>query len=393
MDKISEILNKYSEEIIRNRRKIHECPELGGEEVKTSDFIVEELKKMNIEVKTGFAKTGIQGMLYGKNRDKTIMIRADIDALPIEELNEIDYKSKEKGKMHACGHDVHTAAVLGAAKILSELREELNGNVKFCFQPAEETVGGADLMVEDGILENPKVDYVIGMHVEPNKKLGTAAIEPGPVTSYPDFFEIKLIGKGGHGSFPAKAIDPILPAVEIYNQLNLISKKISPLEPCVVQICKIQAGNYNAIIPDEAELAGTVRTLSKTNREKVKNLIEKIVKNISEIYDVKYDLYYRGKTFPVMNKIEYVDKVKESVKNVFIDGFVKDENFKIGGDDFCFFSENIPATFLIVGSANDDKNTQFPLHNPRFNVDEKVILKGAEAFSRIAIDYLNGKYD
>ena len=348
---------------------------------------------MNIEVKTGFAKTGIQGMLYGKNRDKTIMIRADIDALPIEELNEIDYKSKEKGKMHACGHDVHTAAVLGAAKILSELREELNGNVKFCFQPAEETVGGADLMVEDGILENPKVDYVIGMHVEPNKKLGTAAIEPGPVTSYPDFFEIKLIGKGGHGSFPAKAIDPILPAVEIYNQLNLISKKISPLEPCVVQICKIQAGNYNAIIPDEAELAGTVRTLSKTNREKVKSLMEKIVKNISEIYDVRYDLYYRGKTFPVMNKTEYVDKVKESVKNIFTDGFVKDENFKIGGDDFCFFSENIPATFLIVGSANEDKSTQFPLHNPRFNVDEKVILKGAEAFSRIAIDYLNDKYD
>lgn len=393
MDKISEILNKYSEEIIRNRRKIHECPELGGEEVKTSDFIVEELKKMNIEVKTGFAKTGIQGMLYGKNRDKTIMIRADIDALPIEELNEIEYKSKEKGKMHACGHDVHTAAVLGAAKILSELREELNGNVKFCFQPAEETVGGADLMVEHGILENPKVDYVIGMHVEPNKKLGTAAIEPGPVTSYPDFFEIKLVGKGGHGSFPAKAIDPILPAVEIYNQLNLISKKISPLEPCVVQICKIQAGNYNAIIPDEAELAGTVRTLSKTNREKVKSLMEKIVKNISEIYDVRYDLYYRGKTFPVMNKTEYVDKVKESVKNIFTDGFVKDENFKIGGDDFCFFSENIPATFLIVGSANEDKSTQFPLHNPRFNVDEKVILKGAEAFSRIAIDYLNDKYD
>ena len=160
-----------------------------------------------------------------------------------------------------------------------------------------------------------------------------------------------------------------------------------------MQICKIQAGNYNAIIPDEAELAGTVRTLSKTNREKVKSLMEKIVKNISEIYDVRYDLYYRGKTFPVMNKTEYVDKVKESVKNIFTDGFVKDENFKIGGDDFCFFSENIPATFLIVGSANEDKSTQFPLHNPRFNVDEKVILKGAEAFSRIAIDYLNDKYD
>lgn len=393
MDRIAELAEKYSKEMIKNRRLIHEHPELGGEEVKTSKFIVEQLEKMGIEVKTGFAKTGIQGMIYGKNPNgKTIMVRADIDALPMEEMNDLDYKSKEKGKMHACGHDVHTAALLGAAKILSEMKDELNGNVKLCFQPAEETVGGADLMVEHGILENPKVDYVIGMHVEPNEKIGTASIEPGPVSSYPDFFEIKLTGKGGHGSFPAKSIDPILPAVEIYNQLNLIPKKVSPLEPCVVQICKIKAGNYNAIIPDEAELAGTVRTHHKHNRELVKEMMNKIVKNISEIYGVKYDLYYRGKTFPIINTPEYVEKVKESVKDVFEKGFVKNETFKIGGDDFCFFSENIPATFLIVGSANENENTQYPLHNPKFNVDEEVIKKGAEAFSKIAFDYLNGKY-
>lgn len=344
-------------------------------------------------MKRGFAKTGIQGMIYGKNPSgKTIMIRADIDALPMSEENDIEYKSQVNGKMHACGHDIHTAALLGAAKILSQLKDELNGNVKLCFQPAEETVGGADLMVEDGILENPKVDYVIGMHVEPNEKIGTASIEPGPVSSYPDFFEIKFIGKGGHGSFPSKSIDPILPAVEAYNLLNLIPKKVSPLEPCVVQICRFNAGTYDAIIPNEAVIAGTVRTLHKHNREFVREQIEKIIKNISEIYGVKCEFSYRGKTFPVYNTPEVIEAVRDSVKDVFNKGFVVNQSFKIGGDDFCFFSENIPATYMIVGSANEEKDTQYPLHNPKFNVDEKVIKMGAAAFSKIAYDYLNGKY-
>jgi len=393
MDRIIELAEKYADEMIENRRKIHKNPELGGQETDTSDFITAELEKLGIEVKRGFAKTGIQGMIYGKNPSgKTIMIRADIDALPMSEENDIEYKSQVNGKMHACGHDVHTAALLGAAKILSQLKDELNGNVKLCFQPAEETVGGADLMVEDGILENPKVDYVIGMHVEPNEKIGTASIEPGPVSSYPDFFEIKFIGKGGHGSFPSKSIDPILPAVEAYNLLNLIPKKVSPLEPCVVQICRFNAGTYDVIIPNEAVIAGTVRTLHKHNREFVKEQIEKIIKNISEIYGVKCEFSYRGKTFPVYNTPEVIEAVRDSVKDVFNKGFVVNQSFKIGGDDFCFFSENIPATYMIVGSANEEKDTQYPLHNPKFNVDEKVIKMGAAAFSKIAYDYLNGKY-
>ncbi|MDU1910570.1 M20 family metallopeptidase [Fusobacterium sp.] len=393
MNKIMELAEKYSKEMIENRRIIHRNPELGGQEINTSDFIAAELEKLGIEIKRGFAKTGIQGMIYGKNPlGKTIMIRADIDALPMSEENEIEYKSQVSGKMHACGHDVHTAALLGAARILSQLKNELDGNVKLCFQPAEETVGGADLMVEDGILENPKVDYVIGMHVEPNEKIGTVSIEPGPVSSYPDFFEIKFTGKGGHGSFPSKSIDPILPAVEAYNLLNLIPKKVSPLEPCVVQICRFNAGTYDAIIPNEAIIAGTVRTLHKYNRELVKKHMDKIIKNISEIYEVEYELSYRGKTFPVYNTPEIIEAVRESVKDIFNKGFVVNQSFKIGGDDFCFFSEKTPATYIIVGSANEDKNTQYPLHNPKFNVDEEVIKMGAAAFSKIAYDYLNGKY-
>lgn len=393
MDKIIELGNKYFELMLKDRRCIHKNPELGREEKETSDYISSELEKLGIEVKKGFAITGLQGMLYGKNPNgKTIMLRADMDALPIVEENDIEYRSKNNGKMHACGHDAHVSAVLGAARILSELKDELNGNVKFCFQPAEETTGGADVMVKDGILKNPKVDYVIGMHVDPNIEIGAVSIEEGPVSSYPDFFDIKFIGKGGHGSFPSKTIDPIIPMVETYNLLNLIPKKISPLEPCVVQVCKMNAGIYDAIIPNEATMAGTVRTLHKHNREKVKFEMEKIVKNVSEIYNVKYEFNYRGKTSPVINTPEIVNDVKESIKDIFEKGFVKNESFKIGGEDFSFYSNEVPATFLIVGSSNEKEETKYPLHNPKFNIDEKVILNGALAFSKIVIDYLNGKY-
>lgn len=390
MKTIIELAEKYATEMIKNRRILHQNPELGGLELFTSKFIKNELEKIGIETKTGFAKTGIQGMIYGKNpKGKTIMIRADIDALPIEEKNNTDYKSKIEGKMHACGHDVHTSILLGAAKILFELKENLNGNIKLCFQPAEETIGGADLMVQDGILENPCVDYVIGLHVVPDHKIGTASIEAGPISAYPDFFEIKLVGRGGHGSFPSKCIDPILPAIEIYNQLNLIYKKISPLEPNVIQICKINAGTYDAVIPNEAIMGGTVRTLHKHNRNLIKTKIEKIIKNTSELHEVEYEFSYRGKTFPINNDFEHSLRVKESVKNIFYNGFVINESFKMGGDDFCFYNEKIPVTYLLIGSSNENLDTQYPLHNSKFNIDESVIQIGAAAFSQIAFDYLN----
>lgn len=387
--KIIELANYYYEDMIKIRRKIHMNPELGREEIQTSNLISKELTKLGIEIKKGIAKTGIQGMLYGNNpKGKTIMIRADMDALPIEEENEISYKSKNKGKMHACGHDVHTSIVLGAAKILSQLKDKLDGNIKFCFQPAEETIGGADFMVKDGILENPQVDYVIGLHVDPNKKIGTASIEAGPVTSYPDFFEVTFIGKGGHGSFPSKSIDPILPAVETYNLLNLLPKKVSPLEPCVLQICKFHAGTYDAIIPNKATIAGTIRTLNKKNHDLIKTELEKTIKNISELYNVKYDFSYRGKTFPVYNTPKMAEKARKSVEHIFYNGFVKDETFKMGGDDFCFYSKNIDATYILIGSSNENIETKYPLHNSKFNIDENILKLGAAAFAQIAYDYL-----
>lgn len=390
MDYITSLVKQQLKKSIDYRRQLHMHPELGGQEINTSKFIVKELEKMDIEVKTGFAKTGVQGMIYGNNPSgKTIMIRADIDALPIKEMNDIEYKSKYEGIMHACGHDVHTAILLGTANILSKIRHKLNGNVKLCFQPAEESTGGADLMISDGIMDNPKVDYVIGLHVDPTNEVGTVAIEEGAITSYPDFFDIRFIGKGGHGSFPSKAKDPILPAIEAYSMISSITKNISPLDPCVVQICKFNAGTVNAAIPDISELGGTVRTLSSENREIIKNKIEKIVKNISDVHDITYEYKYRGKSYPVYNNKDFVAKVKKSVASVFDKGFVINETMKMGGEDFCFYCDYAPATFMIVGSSNENISTQYGLHNPNFNVDEGVIEKGIEAFVRISIDFLS----
>lgn len=393
MDEIISLVKKYSTDFIGYRRRFHQYPELGGHEVETSKFIVSELENMGIEVKTGFAKTGIQGMIYGNNPyGKTIMIRADMDALPIEEETDLDFKSKNKGIMHACGHDVNTAVLLGAAKVLSEMKDDLNGNVKLCFQPAEETSGGADLMVADGIMNNPKVDYVIGMHADSSIKLGQAAIEGGPISSYPRFFEIKFKGKGGHGSFPSKSIDPILPAVKAYSMINSIVKKVSPLEPCVIQICYFNAGTAVAAIPNEASIGGTVRTLNKEIRDLVEADIRKIIKYICDIYNVESEFKYGGTAQPVINAIEFVDKVKNSVKDIFEEGFVTSEAIKLASDDFCWYCDHAPSTYMQLGSSTDNPNTQYPPHNPKFDVDERLIEKGVSAFVKIAVDYLNGEY-
>lgn len=392
MNEIRKLAQKYEKEMIENRRKFHKYPELGGAEEQTSKYVAKQLEEMGVEVKRGFAKTGIQGMIYGYNPEgKTIMIRADMDALPMEEMSGCEYSSQIKGVMHSCGHDVHTAVLLGTARILTQMKDKLNGNIKFCFQPAEETIGGADLMVSDGIMENPHVDYVVGMHVDPTNKVGTVSLEKGPITSYPDFFEVRFKGRGGHGAFPSKSIDPILPAVEAYSMIQSISKRVSPLEPCVIQICFINAGNDRAIIPDTAVIGGTVRTLHSHNREIVKSQIEEISKHISAIYGVEYEMDYRGKCFPVYNTPEITDNVKKYIGDIFEGGFVSNESMKIGGEDFCFYCEKAQSTFMVIGSANDDISTQYALHNPKFNVDESVLALGAEAFAKIAMEYLNGE--
>ena len=259
MKKIRELSEQYALRQIELRRQIHTHPELGGQEFETGALIENELRSMGVEVRRGYAKTGLVGLIHGKKGSgNTILIRADMDALPMVDLLDCPYHSQNDGIAHTCGHDTHTATLLGAAYILSHLQDEFFGTVKFCFQPAEEASdGGAEAMVCDGVLEDPKVDFAIGMHVSPAKPVGYAAIEPGPITAYPDFFSITFRGKGGHGSCPSKANDPILPLVATYQMIQNIQKRISPLEPAVIQVCSLQAGTAEAVIPDEAKALGS----------------------------------------------------------------------------------------------------------------------------------------
>lgn len=394
-ERIKELSAQYALRQIELRRQIHAHPELGSREFETAALVERELRSMGIEVRRGYAGTGLVGLIHGKSaHGHTILIRADMDALPMTELHDCPYRSQNDGIAHACGHDVHTATLLGAAYILSRLRDEFTGTVKLCFQPAEESsVGGAEAMVHDGVLRDPHVDFAIGMHVSPAKPVGYAAIESGPITAYPDFFSFMFYGKGGHGSCPSKANDPILPLMAAYQMIQNISKRISPLEPAVIQVCSLQAGTAEAVIPDMAKAMGTVRTLHAHNRERIRAELERIVREASDIYQVKGELNYRGRCFPVYNDPEMVVKVRNSVQSIFEKGFFVDETMKIGGEDFCFISKEVPSVFMIVGSSDGTPETEYPAHNPYFDVDERVLQKGSEAFSAIAIDYLNGYYD
>ena len=395
MSDILQLAKKYAQKQIDIRRWIHAHPELGSQEVQTCDLVEREPLSMDIEVQRGIAVTGLIGIIHGKKGPgKTIMIRADMDALPMEELGDCPYRSQNTGIAHMCGHDAHTAAVIGAARILSQIRDEFPGTVKLCFQPAEEAAsGGAQAMVTEGLLENPHVDFSIGMHVTPSKPVGYAAIEPGPITSYPDFFSIVFHGKGGHGSFPSKANDPILPMVEAYQMIMGISKRVSPLEPAVVQVCTLSSGSAEAVIPDSAKILGTVRTLHEHNRTIVKDELERIARHVAEIYQVKAEFNYRGRCFPVYNDPQMVPFVQKSVQSIFDKGFFQDETMKIGGEDYCFISEKVPSVFLIVGSSDGTPRTQFPVHNPYFDLDESVIEKCSAAFAKITLDYLDGRYE
>ncbi|MCQ4725810.1 amidohydrolase [Anaerotignum faecicola] len=384
---------EYHEYMKNIREQIHMYPELGGEEIKTGKLIMKELDLMEIPYRFGSAKTGIVGLIQGKKKEgKTILLRADMDALPIQECNESHYKSRHDGIMHACGHDVHTAMLLGAARILNGMRDELNGNIKLCFQPAEEaSSGGAQQMVEEGLLENPKVDFAMALHVEPQFPIGSCGLSDGAVTAFPDFFSLTFRGKGGHGSLPHLAVDPIAPAAEAYTMLQGLKNKVDPLEPCVIQVCMFHAGTAQAVIPDTCTIEGTVRVFSKEAGTVVRDGIEKIAEVVCGIYGTSYELDYRRRCFSVINDEKYTKCVRDSVKGFYELGYRKNKD--MGGEDFCFISDKVPSVYIPIGTANDNPKTQYPVHNPYFEIDDRAFEIGAATLAKCAFDFLSGLFD
>ena len=388
--RMKEIAHAQHAELVNIRRHLHENPELGFEEVATAQYIADYLAGLGLEVTSQVAKTGVVALLRGARPGKTVAIRADMDALPIQELNEVPYKSKHPGKMHACGHDAHVAAAIGAARILWELRDQINGNVKFIFQPAEEAPGGAEPMIAAGVLENPAVDAIIGGHVWGSLESGIIEVMSGPTMASSDIIRLKIIGKGGHAAQPHTTIDPIVIASEIVGALQkLVSRQTDPFESVVISICSFHAGDVFNVIPHSAYLEGAVRTLNNELRHELPHKIEKIIRGITEPYGATYELdYYLG--YPVtVNDPGVTETVRKAAVSVLgADKVRVAARASMGGEDYAYFLNKVPGTYIRIGTRNPEKGICQEMHHPRFDIDEAVLELTRVVYAQAAFDLL-----
>ena len=378
IDKIRQLAKKYSREFIEVRHHLHANPELSYQEFETSKFIQNKLSEFGIpyEVK---ATTGVVGLIKGKNPDSRIFaIRADIDALPIQEENEIEYKSTKKGIMHACGHDVHTTCLLGAAKILNELKNEWTGTVKLIFQPGEEkNPGGASYMIKEGVLENPKPSGIIAMHVHTGMPVGKTSFRGGKVMASADELYFTIKGRGGHAASPHLCIDPILIASHLIISLQqVISRNLNPFDPSVLSITSFHGGATTNVIPNEVKLMGTFRAMDEKWRAEAHLLIERISKDLVHSMGGELDLHI-DKGYPaVINNEKLNDTVSAAAKEFLGNENVEETELRMGAEDFGYYAQQIPACFYRVGVMNKEKGITAGVHTPTFNIDENAIEVG-----------------
>ncbi len=376
------------EELIGIRRDFHRHPELGYEEERTSLKIKEFLKKIGVEyIET--AGTGVCGIIRGKG-NKTIGIRADIDGLPLEDNKNCSYSSRVKGKMHACGHDAHTTILLGVAKILNSVKHELKGTVKLFFEPAEETTGGAKLMVKEGVLENPKVDRVIGLHVDENIEVGNIGVKLGVVNAASNPFTIKIKGVGAHGARPHMGVDPIVISSHVILSLQeIISRELPPTDPAVITVGSIHGGTAQNIIPEEVVIAGTMRTMRTEHREYVKKRLREITSGIVGSMRGKCEIDIE-ESYPCLYNDDDVikDILKAAYKEIGEEHVKMLESPSMGVESFAYFSMERPAAFYYLGCRNESKNIIYPAHGSLFDIDEDCLPIGVSIQCRVAYDFL-----
>lgn len=393
IDQLKSDIDERVPDMVALRRDLHEHPELAFEEVRTSGIVAQRLRALGLEVQTGVAKTGVVGLLKGGASQpgaKTIAIRADMDALPIFEMNDIEYRSKVDGKMHACGHDGHTTIALAVADILSKRRAELNGNVKFIFQPAEETIGGAEPMVKEGAMDG--VDGVIGLHLISDYAVGRVGVRAGTVFASADKFVATVRGKGGHAAMPETAVDPIVISAYIITALQtLISRETSPFSPTVITVGKLQAGTAFNIIPETAELHGTMRAFSQEHREKMIRRISEVATGVASAMGATCEISFFDGCLPCTNDATMTELVhKVAVEAVGADKVDEGEEvMTTGSDDMAYFLQAVPGCYFIVGANNAEKGASYPHHHPRFNVDEDAMPIGVEVLTRAALEFLS----
>ncbi len=379
---------KIKKEIIDNRRYFHKYPELSFEEYNTSKTIEKKLLDMNIDIKSGIAKTGLIGSIKGKKKGKTIALRADMDALPIQETSNISYKSVNKGVMHACGHDGHIAMLLGAAKVINDQKNKMNGTVKLIFQPAEEGLAGAKHMIDEGALDG--VDEIYGIHLWNYQKVGEIGVKDGPIMAAADIFEIQITGKGGHGATPHGTVDAIVVASQLINSLQtIVSRNTNPIESTVITIGMINGGyNFN-VIADRVILKGTTRAYTSKNRNLIKSRMKEMIAGTEKMFGAKIKLNYKNGYPPTINDKKCSENVLNAVSKV-INKKSFEPYLSMGGEDFSYYLEKIPGCFFFIGSSPKDKKPlSIPHHCSHFDIDEDSLLIGASSFVRIIEDQLS----
>jgi amidohydrolase len=368
------------------RRELHRWPELGFQERRTAEFVHQKLTEWGIPHKTGIAQTGIVATVTStKSEHGPVMaIRADMDALPIQEENITDYRSQIDGLMHACGHDGHTAIALGTSYFLWQHRDRFTGTVKIVFQPAEEGPGGAKPMIVEGVLKNPRVDAIIGLHLWNNLPLGTIGVRSGALMAAVESFNCTILGKGGHGAMPHQTVDSVLVAAQVVNALQtIVARNVDPIDSAVVTVGEFHAGTKRNVIADKARLSGTVRYFNPALAKLIPQRLEQIIAGVCQSHGAGYELDYQRFYPPVINDEAIATLVRSVAENVVETpaGVVPDCQ-TMGGEDMSFFLQEVPGCYFFVGAANPDKDLAYPHHHPRFDFDETALGTGVEIFVR-----------
>jgi amidohydrolase len=383
---IHEHILSEKEYLIKMRREFHKNPEKSWHEYETSKMIKEELDKMGIAYQS-CTETGITALIEGRSEGKTIALRADMDALEIEEETELDFKSENKGLMHACGHDGHSAMLLTAAKALMKIKDQLKGNVRLIFQPAEEMVAGAREMVKLGVLED--VDAAFGMHLWSDLTAGKINIEAGPRMASGDYVIIDFKGKGGHGSLPQQTVDPIPAASSfIINSQAVVSRESSPLDPVVFTVGQIDSGTRFNIIPSKAHLEGTLRCFSEESRQQASEAIKRYAEKIAESFRAKAEVEIKKGTPPTINNAEITEYAKKAAEDIVGSSNLISMEKTTGSEDMAYYLREVPGAFAFVGAGFEEEEKNYPHHHPKFNLNEESLLIGAALFVNFVLEFL-----
>jgi amidohydrolase len=379
------------DELVRRRRDLHMYPELGFEEHRTAGIVAEELRKLGLEVQTGVARTGVVGILEGESDGPTVLLRADMDALPIQEENDIPYRSTAAGKMHACGHDAHVTIALGVAKVLAQHRRQLAGRIKFVFQPGEEGLGGALAMIDAGVLDDPVPAVTLGLHVWADLPVGTVGVAEGAIMSGSSIFRLTIQGKGGHAAMPYTTIDPVACAGQLINALHMIvGRKMDAMAGAVVlSVTSVRTSSeaYN-IIPQQVEIRGTFRTFNAFTSEMLEQHIRSVSQAVCAAGGCEVDVFVKHLTIPTVNDPEVAKRMRKAISSV-VTADCQDDNYRtMASEDVSYLMDDIPGMYFLVGAGNKAKGISYGHHHPRFQIDEDVLPLGVALLSSAVADYV-----